>query len=71
MILTDTGTTITYLLPDDYDALIPVLCPLCVQNEQFNILVVENCLDEQIDSFQPVWFQIENYLYEMPVESYL
>lgn len=71
LLLTDTGTSITYLLPHDFDRLMPHLCPHCAYDPDVGVHALNDCFSEEIAQFEPIWFQLESHLFEMPVQSYL
>lgn len=71
MILTDTGTTITYLRSKEFDELLPLVCPNCTFNEQMGLYQLDVCNTDAQQSFKPIWFKLDSSYYEMPVSSYL
>jgi len=71
MMLTDTGTTITYLVKEDFDKLMPLICPNCTLNTAVGMYELSTCTQADINTFAPLWFKLDNYYYEMPVSSYL
>lgn len=50
VILTDTGTTISYLLKQDYDNLMPILCPNCTI-DQFKNVFLSDCTPQKQANF--------------------
>ena len=66
LVLTDTGTTVSYFVPEDFNRLIAKVCPDCQLNGIFYEL--QMCTWERIRKFESLWFQIDDYLYEMPVD---
>lgn len=71
VILTDTGTTITYLLSKEFNELLPLVCPNCVFNSQMGLYQLDLCNNEAQLKFKPIWFKLDSSYYEMPVSSYL
>jgi hypothetical protein len=72
--LTDTGTTLSYLLKDDYLKLIKTLCNHAAEEgmecffRNFNYYAL-GCEDPSV--FHSVWYQIDGHLYEVPSQSYV
>lgn len=48
----------------------PILCPSCTI-DKFKNVYLSNCTLEKQAQFQSIWFQLDNYMYEMPPSSYL
>lgn len=60
MMLTDTGTTITYLTPSDFDNLLPKMCPNCEFDKQHGLYFKRACTWEDEKEFHPLWFLLDN-----------
>ena len=72
LMLTDTGTTITYLPSKDYHRLMNLICSKgidCYQRApEIPRLSVRNCNQ---DSFEPIWFQLDLHWYKLALNSYI
>ena len=75
LMLTDTGTTMTYLPYKGYEWLIKKICEdvECVNievehNVVSSLVYVRNC---ELDNFKPLWFRIDTHWYMLAPNSYL
>ena len=77
LMLTDTGTTLTYLVGDDYDRVIEALCEGRECNSEEidiperkirNVTWIENC---RVEEFPSIWFKIDNHWYQFAPNAYL
>ena len=70
LMLTDSGTTLTYLPESTYFELVSELCrgKRCSDLASLTGVIVNNCDPKQ---FEPVWFQLDRHWYVLPQNAYL
>ena len=69
--LTDSGTTVTYLPSAMYDELVSEICKdrSCIQQKERGTYYVEDCGD--VEDFPPVWLQLDTHWYKWSPSQYL
>ena len=70
VMLTDNGTTMTYLPKQAYEKLIGKICSSvdCFTRESDRFIYVRKCDSAK---FEPIWFQLDTHWYVLPPNSYL